>query len=145
MKFRCERDVLVEALGTAGRAAAGRGSSLPVLSGVRVELTGDSLRMTGTDLELTISVEVTVSGSADGVVVLPGRLASDIVRALPAGSVEIEVEGEEARISAGRSEFSLRVLPADEFPRLAEATGEPVSLASAELGLAPRIKGLLGV
>ena len=107
-----------------------------MLSGVRVELTGDSLRMTGTDLELTISVEVTVSGSADGVVVLPGRLASDIVRALPAGSVEIEVEGEEARISAGRSEFSLRVLPADEFPRLAEATGEPVSLASAELGLA---------
>ena len=36
MKFRCERDVLVEALGTAGRAAAGRGTSLPVLSGVKV-------------------------------------------------------------------------------------------------------------
>jgi DNA polymerase III subunit beta len=136
VKFRCERDVLVEALGSAGRAAAGRGTSLPVLSGVRVELTGDSLRLTGTDLELTISVEVVVSGSGDGVVVLPGRLASDIVRALPPGSVEIEVADEEARISAGRSEFSLRVLPADEFPRLAEATGEPVSLASDELGTA---------
>jgi DNA polymerase-3 subunit beta len=136
VKFRCERDVLVEALGTAGRAAAGRGTSLPVLSGVRVELTGDSLRITGTDLELTISVEVTVSGSADGVVVLPGRLASDIVRALPGGSVEIEVDNEEARISAGRSEFSLRVLPADEFPRLTEAAGDPVTLASTELGLA---------
>ena len=91
MKFRCERDVLVEALGTAGRAAAGRGTSLPVLSGVRVQLTGDQLRLTGTDLELTISVEVSVSGSGDGVVILPGRLASDIVRALPAGSVEVEV------------------------------------------------------
>ena len=41
MKFRCERDVLVEALGTAGRAVASRGGALPVLSGVRVELTGD--------------------------------------------------------------------------------------------------------
>ena len=136
MKFRCERDVLVEALGTAGRAAAGRGTSLPVLSGVRVELSGDALRITGTDLELTISVEVAVSGSGDGVVVLPGRLASDIVRSLPPGSVEVEVEDEEARIAAGRSEFSLRVLPADEFPRLAEATGEPVTIASAELGTA---------
>src|SRR3546814_15847039 len=108
MKFRCERDVLVEALGSAGRAAAGRGTSLPVLSGVRVELTGDTLRLTGTDLELTISVVVEVSGSEDGVAVLPGRLASDIVRALPGGSVEVEVTPDEARISAGRSEFSLR-------------------------------------
>ena len=100
------------------------------------ELTGDQLRLTGTDLELTISVEVTVSGSGDGVVILPGRLASDIVRALPAGSVEVEVTEDEARISAGRSEFSLRILPADEFPRLTEATGEPVTLASAELATA---------
>lgn len=136
MKFRCERDVLVEALGSAGRAAAGRGTSLPVLAGVRVELTGDSLRLTGTDLELTISVVVEVSGSGDGVAVLPGRLASDIVRALPAGSVEVEVSDEQARISAGRSEFSLRVLPAEEFPRVAEAAGEPVTLASAELATA---------
>ena len=136
MKFRCERDVLVEALGSAGRAAAGRGTSLPVLSGVRVELTGDKLRLTGTDLELTISVDIAVSGDGDGVVVLPGRLASDIVRALPAGSVSIEVDDEQARISAGRSEFSLRVLPADEFPRIAEGGGDAVTLASDALAAA---------
>lgn len=133
MKFRCERDVLVEALGSAGRAAAGRGTSLPVLSGVRVELTGNRLRLTGTDLELTIAVEVEVAGDVDGTTVLPGRLASDIVRALPGGSVEVEVDSEQARIAAGRSEFSLRVLPADEFPRLPEPAGDPVTLASAEL------------
>lgn len=136
MKFRCERDVLVEALGSAGRAAAGRGTSLPVLSGVRVELSGDRLTLTGTDLELTISVEVAVSGGGDGVAVLPGRLASDIVRALPAGSVEVEVDGDQARIAAGRSDFSLRVLPADEFPRIAEPSGDPVTLNSAELASA---------
>jgi DNA polymerase-3 subunit beta len=136
VKFRCERDVLVEALGSAGRAAAGRGSSLPVLSGVRVELTGNRLRLTGTDLELTIAVEVEVSGSEDGVTVLPGRLASDIVRALPGGSVDIEVDADEARIAAGRSEFSLRILPADEFPRLPEPAGEAVTLASSELASA---------
>ncbi len=62
MKFRCERDVLVEALASAGRAAAGRGTSLPVLSGVRLALSGNRLRLTGTDLELTIAVDVEVSG-----------------------------------------------------------------------------------
>ena len=38
MKFRCERDTLVEALSTAGRAVATRGGALPVLSGVRLEV-----------------------------------------------------------------------------------------------------------
>jgi DNA-binding NarL/FixJ family response regulator len=33
VKFRCERDVLVDALNTAGRAVSTRGGSLPVLSG----------------------------------------------------------------------------------------------------------------
>ncbi len=43
MKFRCERDVLAEALGTAGRAVANRGGALPVLSGVHLELAGGQL------------------------------------------------------------------------------------------------------
>ena len=67
MKVRCERDGLVEALGTAGRAVSGRGG-LPGLSGVRAELQGDQLRLTGSDLDLTITVSVTVAQSALGTV-----------------------------------------------------------------------------
>ena len=36
VKFRCERDVLLDALTTAGRAVSSRGGSLPVLSGLLV-------------------------------------------------------------------------------------------------------------
>jgi len=53
VKFRCERDVLVEVLQTAGRAVASRGGALPVLSGIRLEVSGDSLHVAGTDLDLT--------------------------------------------------------------------------------------------
>ena len=60
MKFRCERDVLAEALATAGRAATSRTGTLPVLSGVRLEVKGDELSVTGTDLELTIRLTVAV-------------------------------------------------------------------------------------
>ena len=73
MKFRCERDVLVDALATAGRAVTTRGGALPVLSGVLLELSGDQLRLTGSDLDLTITVETTVSGQQDGVAVLAHR------------------------------------------------------------------------
>ena len=62
VKFRCEREILAEALATAGRAATGRTGTLPVLSGLRLELAGDQLTVTGTDLDLTIQLELTVGG-----------------------------------------------------------------------------------
>lgn len=130
----------MEALGTAGRATASRGGALPVLAGIRAQLTGDTLTLTGHDLELTISVAIRegVKGNEDGVAVLPSRLVSDVVKSLPSGAVEIEIDGEQARITASRSEFTLRVFPVDEFPRLAEPAGEGVTLDAAELAAALR-------
>ena len=138
MKFRCERDVLVEALNTAGRAVSARGGSLPVLSGVRLELSGDSLHATGSDLDLTITTSATVDGQGDGVAVLPSKLATDIVKVLEPGAVNIEINGDEASITAGRSQFALRTIPAAEFPRLAEPTGDGVTLDAKALAEALR-------
>lgn len=128
MKFRCERDVLVDALGTAGRAAAGRSGALPVLGGIRLAVTGDNLQVTGTDLDMTISVEAVVSGDGDGLVVAPGRLITDIVRALEPGAVSLEADDEELRIASGRSHFMVRTHPAADFPRLPVPSGDSVTL-----------------
>ncbi|MFN0091025.1 MAG: DNA polymerase III subunit beta [Acidimicrobiales bacterium] len=138
MKFRCERDTLIEAVGIATRAVGSRGSSLPILSGLRFELAGDDLRLLGTDLDLAIAVDVKVSGGADGVAVIPARLVSEIVRALEPGAVTVEVGPDTAAITAGRSQFSLRVIPPDDFPRPTEPAGEAVTLAVAELAGALR-------
>ena len=40
VKFRCEREVLADALATAGRAATSRTGTLPVLAGLRLEVDG---------------------------------------------------------------------------------------------------------
>ncbi len=134
MKFRCERDVLVEALGIAGRAVSGR-SSHPGLSGIRVELVGDSLTLTGSDLDLTISTTITVSGESDGVAVIPSRLAADIVRAVQPGAVAFASEDDSLTIWAGRSEFSIRLISSDELPPVTEHAGEGVTLPSGQLAL----------
>lgn len=138
MKFRCERDALVEALNTAGRAVSNRSGSLPVLAGVRVELAGDILSVTGSDLDLTITATLEVDGNGDGVTVLPSKLATDIVRVLEQGAVSFEVSEDEADISAGRSQFSVRTIPATEFPRLPEPVGDAVTLATGDLSDALR-------
>ena len=139
MKFRCERDTLAEAISTAQRAVASRTGALPVLSGLRCMLQGDVLELVGSDLELTIRVEAPAQGETDGHAVLPAKLFSDIVRALPDGSVvSVEVGEDEARITAGRSSFVVRVLGADEFPRLSTPSGAGVRVEAAAFAEALR-------
>ena len=133
MKFRAERDALVDAMATAARAAATRGGALPALSGIRMELAEDRLHLAGSDLDLTVQVEVGVVVHEPGVCVVPARLATDIVRALEPGAVTFTVDGGEANIASGRSQFAVRVLPAEEFLRLPVVTGDAVSLDAASL------------
>ena len=125
-------------LATAGRAATGRTGTLPVLSGLRLELVGDQLTVTGTDLDLTIQLELTVGGDADGGVVLPARLAADIVRSLSAGKVEVTVDGDDVSITGGRSQFSVRPLSLDDYPRLPTPASSAVTLPPPTFGEALR-------
>jgi DNA polymerase-3 subunit beta len=138
VKFRCEREVLADALATAGRAATGRTGALPVLSGLRLELHGDLLTVTGTDLDLTIQLSLEVGGERDGGAVLPARLAADIVRSLGAGKVDVSVDGDDVSISNGRSNFSVRPLSLDDYPKLASPVNTSVTLPSVQFGDALR-------
>jgi DNA polymerase-3 subunit beta len=135
VKFRCERDSLVEVLTTAGRAVSPRTSTM-ALGGIRIEASGNHLAVVGTDLDLTVHVSTEAIGITDGVCVAPAKLLADIVRSLEPGAVTIEAEGEKVEIGAARSRFSLRTFPVDDFPSLPEppqpATFLPAgSLASA--------------
>ncbi|MGH9134622.1 MAG: DNA polymerase III subunit beta, partial [Ilumatobacteraceae bacterium] len=138
MKFRCEREILADALATAGRAATSRTGTLPVLSGVRLDVAGDQLTVTGTDLELTIRLTVPVGGEQDGSAVVPARLVADIVRALPSGAVEVALGDDEMSISAGRAQFSVRPLSLGDYPAQVEPDAEPVTLDSAQVAEALR-------
>ncbi len=138
MKLRCERDVLVEVLSTAGRASVGRSGGLPVLSGVRLEASAAGLTATGTDLDLTISASAGVSVLEEGLVVAPGRLVTDIVRSLDPGAVTLETDEEDLKIESGRSQFSVRTHPSGDFPRLPAPSGDSVTLSTAGLADALR-------
>ena len=119
MKFRCERDSLLEALNVAVRAVAGTSASRAALTGVHFDLTDDVLTVTGSDLDLTLAVTTAVAGERDGASVTPARLLAEVVRAVPAGAVDFEVTDGEASLVAGSSEFSIRLIPADDYPQLA--------------------------
>ena len=93
MKFRCERDSLVEVLTTAGRAVSSRSTTTMALGGIRMEAREIDLAVVGTDLDLTVHVSTEAIGIADGVCVAPAKLLADIVRSLEPGAVTIESDG----------------------------------------------------
>ncbi len=118
---------------------ASRGGALPVLSGIRLEISGNQLRVAGTDLDLTIQMSTGVTGAGDGVAIAPGRLVTDIVRALDPGAVTVESDDDdELRIVAGRSQFTVRTHPAGDFPRLPVVSGDAVRLPATRLAEALR-------
>jgi len=103
-----------------------------------MEVIGDTLTVTGTDLELTIRLSVDVGGERDGAAVVPARLVGDIVKALPAGAVQVELGDDEMSISAGRSQFSVRPLSLDDYPSQVESSAEAVTLPAAVMADALR-------
>ena len=131
MKFKSERDMLVEALTLSSRVVSTR--LVGATSGVLLSLTGNELVITGTDLDITIRTTIDVIGLESGSVVIPARLIVDAVRSLEAGAVTIDGNDEVVEVSLGRAKFSLRTFPAMDYPKLPPVTGKLVTIPALDL------------
>jgi DNA polymerase-3 subunit beta len=137
VKFRCERDTLAEAVATAQRTVASRSGALPVLQDLRISATTEGLELVGSDLEITNRVQVPADIEEEGVAVVP-KILGEIVRKLEPGPVTVAVTGDEAVITAGRFSTSLRLKPAEDYPRLASNEGQGVRVDSGAFAAALR-------
>jgi len=123
VRIRAERDELADVFSRANRAVGLRPAQ-PILQGILCETVGSKLRVTGTDLEMTIRTTAEVDVQEEGRVVVPGRLATEAIRKLPSGSVTVEASDAEVVITGRGPKFSLRELPAVDYPELSDPTFE---------------------
>jgi DNA polymerase-3 subunit beta len=79
---------------------------------------GSNLRVTGTDLEMTVRTTAEVEVLEEGTLVIPARLAAEAIRKMPTGAVTLASNDGEVEIVGAGPRFSLRELPVDEFPHL---------------------------
>jgi DNA polymerase-3 subunit beta len=132
MKFRADRTEFAEAASWALRSVGAR-ATLPALSGVRLEVTGDRLVLSSTDLEIASELSIPVAAEREGVALVPGRLLGDVVRSLPPAGVSAEADGDRLHLVCGRAKFDLRLMPAEDFPPLPEpADDAPTAVLKAE-------------
>jgi DNA polymerase III subunit beta len=130
MKFRCERNDLLEAIQFASRAIANR-ATLPVLSGLRVEATEEgSVSVAATDLELTMQTTFAAGVDEPGRLIVPGRLITEMARSLGAGQVSFAGGDGEVEIASGRGRFRVKTLATDDYPALPidDAAGEGIEI-----------------
>ena len=121
MQLKAERDPLLDGLQTAARALSTR-TTLPSLGGIMLVAREGKAVARATDSELAVTVTLDAQVEGDGQILLPGRLLADVARALPQGTVEINERRDQhdVEITAGTARFHLRLLDAEDFPRLPE-------------------------
>lgn len=116
MRFTIAREKLQDGL-TAVTATVPAKTTLPVLSNILVETTERGIRLSGTDLDMAVSTEITADVETQGAITVPAKKLAEIVRELPAAPVKVSASGEQkVALECGRSRFRLLGLPRDEFP-----------------------------
>lgn len=130
MKFTIQRDYFLNQLNDTLKAISPR-TTLPILTGIKIDATDKGIILTGSDSE--ISIEITINQNIDGEkivdieekgsVVLPGRFFVDIVKKLPGKTVNLSTNDQfKTLITSGHSEFNVSGLDPDQYPLLPQVS-----------------------
>lgn len=125
MRLRITQDALADALGVVSRAVSSK-NAIPVLSGIYLAARQGSLTIRATDLEIEMSRTVEAEVEQEGAIVLPSRYLTDLIRRIPFGSIELDVDTSNftAALRWGKNQYVMHGFQPDQFPYLPEADAE---------------------
>ncbi len=116
MKISLMKDQILDGLQNV-QTVVGTRVTLPVLANVLLKTENGRLSLTTTDLEISLRCHIEAEISEEGAVTLPAKKLFSIIRELPSGRIDIQVdEKHTAEITCGTSFFKVIGLPSDDFP-----------------------------
>ena len=93
MKLTIKKDILLEALNKVSKAISTK-NLIPVLAGIKFELSKKKLTLTASDNDITIQTFINcdddVKVEEEGSIIIQGKYILDIVRKLPDEFINIE-------------------------------------------------------
>src|SRR5918999_714619 len=119
MRAICSTETFGRKLQLVSRGVSAR-STIQLLGGILLEAEGEALKLSATDMEISIQTSSVAELEGGGRVVIPARIFNDIVRSLPGGSFTLEHDDSEGtvRLVAGENEYRIRAYAADDYPQL---------------------------
>ena len=121
MKFKTDKAQLLKITQKVQNAISSK-ATLPILSNILLELQGNLLKITATDLDIGISSTIEIKPEDEGAITLPAKKFIDIIKELP-DSQEISFSTKKnnvATIECNKILFKIIGLPKDEFPQSPE-------------------------
>lgn len=125
MKVTLNRSAFTQELQTVQRAISSK-TTMPILTGVKIELSNNGLTLTGSNADISIESFLSVENEKaqmtiekTGAVVLQARFFGEIIRKLPEEYFTMEViENDQVEITSGKANFTVNGLDADSYPHL---------------------------
>ena len=121
MRATCNIDSFGGKLALVSRGVSAR-STIQLLGGILLEAGEEAVRLSATDMEVSIQTSSPARVEEGGRVVIPARIFNDVVRSLPKGELALAHDSSEGvvRLSARENEYRIRTYAAEDFPRLPE-------------------------
>ncbi len=134
MRAVCNTEAFSKKLALVSRGVSAR-STIQLLGGILLEAGDGSVKLSATDMEISVQTSSPAEVEEEGRVVIPARIFNDIVRSQPAGSFSLEHDdsGGTVRLAAGENEYRIRAYAADDFPQLPGFDAEGAFKMSGEL------------
>lgn len=134
MKINISKSELTAALSVVIKATASR-PSVPSLSGILISTDNGKITLFASDLETSIKTTALGIIEEPGIVAVPGRIFSEIIRSLTDSSIVLETSGESLKITSNQSVFEIRTLNNSDFTRFPDVSEmESVEIDSDILG-----------
>lgn len=135
MKFAIQKNILLENLTYVTKAISIK-NIIPILNGIKFELTEEGLSLTASDSDLTIKtfIEAKEITNIDktGVIIIQSKFITEIIRKMPTDIINFEViDGLKIKIFTENNQYNLNCLDPKEYPTLKlEESKTPLKLRS---------------
>lgn len=116
MKFTVDSAVLTDSVNWVSRSLSTR-PIMTALLGIVIDAQND-VTLSASDLETSAKSSFEADIKEKGRVLVPGRLLSEISKALPNKTVSFTLDGSRVLVTAGSAKFTLPTLPINEYPNL---------------------------
>ena len=138
MKWTIEKKVILEALVNVTKALSQR-TTIPVLNGIVFDVSKKGIELIASDSELTIKVVIDEKDikkiSGEGRVIIQSKYFLDMIRKMPADTINFEVEDNlKVKISTPSSQYRLNCYNPNDYPNInIEKSKDSISLESSML------------
>ena len=118
MKIVVDQGKLAQKLAAVTAVVPGK-TTLSILSNILVQAEGNELRLTATDLDLSMTTTMPAKVEQAGTICVPAKKIGEIIRSLPAADVKISTRSDNVRVQCGKSDFKIKGGDPEEYPKVA--------------------------